>query len=412
MRILTGLFGICLFCCIWISCSSSEDPEFTQAIDLYNQNQLREALPLLQKVTAESGAEADAFAYLAETYRRLGDKENALKAALNALQADSCNSFAHMSLAYLYNPTYGEWPSAERDKAWEHIRKGIECAPDDGNIWRAAWSEAIFRQDEETERKSAKMMISTGFLTPSILAYNRWMLRDLPQNAILLTNGDMDTYPSVALQEAEDFRPDVVVMNYSLLNTRWYQRHMQERYGVKFPFSDEELDNLKPYGDNGKITTVASQIMRAVCLAASKGEFHRPVAISVTVSDYGFLDEIEDHVILKGAYNLLTPKSQDRDLDVTAVKSSLANLNIEDFTGPFTSEMDTSPIRRVYTRKITSNFSHLAVMLINEYLVSDRNEEALAMLDWAERMEKAVIKDPEIGAELSDLRKSIVADTR
>jgi hypothetical protein len=342
----------------------------------------------------------------------LGDKENALKMAENALQIESCNSFAHMALSYIYNPMYGDWPGADRDKAWHHIQQGIECDPGDGNIWLAAWTEAIFKGDKEIESRSLRMMIETGFLTPAILAYNRWMLQHLPQNAVLLTNGDMDTYPAVALQETESFRSDVIVMNYSLLNTRWYQKHLQDRYGVQFPLTDDELDNLYPAKEKGnKVNTVASQIMKELCAARTKGEFEHPVAISITVLDLSFIKGLENHIILKGAYNLLASEPVDINYDIEAVKSSLESLNINDFTGPFTSEKDRSPVRRSYTRSIASNFPNLAILVIEKYSASDRIDEALEMLDWAEEMEKSVIKDPEIDARLKEIRKSITEKT-
>lgn len=412
MRILFKFGVICLLLCLTLTCSSPEEYSLEQARDLYIQDKLEDALPLFQQVTSESGAGADAFAYLADTQRRLGDKENALKSAQEALQIDSCNSFAHMVLSYLYNPMYGEWPGADREKAWQHIQKGIQCDSGDGNIWLAAWTEAIFRGDKEVESKSLRMLVETGFLTPAILAYNHWMLQNLPQNAMILTNGDMDTYPAVALQEVEDFRPDVVVVNYSLLNTRWYQKHLQNRYGVKFPLTDEELDNLYPTKEkHDRLSTVASQIMKEICAARTRGEFDFPVAISITVLDLSFVKNLENHIILKGAYNLLSTEPADINYDIEAIRSSLESLNIGVFTGPFASEMDRSPVRRTHTRKIASNFPNLAILVIEKYIALDRSDEALYMLDWAEQMEKSVIKDPEIKARLKDIRESITDET-
>jgi tetratricopeptide (TPR) repeat protein len=409
---LFSLGVIYMLYCFTLNCSSPGDSSVEQARDLYIQDKLEDALPLLQQVTSEPGAGAEDFAYLAETHRRLGDKENALKEAANALQMDSCNSFAHMALSYLYNPMYGDWAEADREKAWYHIQQGIECDPGDGNIWLAAWTEAIFKGDKEIESRSLRMMIGTGFLTPAILAYNRWMLQHLPQNAILLTNGDMDTYPAVALQETENFRTDIIVMNYSLLNTRWYQKHIQDRYGVQFPLTDDELNNLCPAKEkDNKVNTVASQIMKELCAARTKGEFEHPVAISITVLDLSFIKGVENHIILKGAYNLLASEPVDINYDIEAVKTSLESLNINDFTGPFVSEKDRSPVRRSYTRSIASNFPNLAILVIEKYSASDRIDEALEMQDWAEQMEKSVIKDPEIDARLKEIRKSITEKT-
>jgi hypothetical protein len=80
-------------------------------------------------------------------------------------------------------------------------------------------------------------------------------LQSTPKDAILLTFGDNDTYPLWYAQEVENIRPDLRVINYSLLGTDWYINQLRYKLNESAPadviFSAEQIQ-----GNNRNVVPV------------------------------------------------------------------------------------------------------------------------------------------------------------
>jgi hypothetical protein len=386
-------------------CSDRGPDPMEEGLKLYRQNKLNEALPLLERA-AEKHHDAESEALLAETYRRLRKPDLAAKYAREAIDLDPCNSFAHTVLAWNYNPMYGMWPGVNREMSWDHLMLAADCDSTDGNVWTGIWTEAVYRGDRANQRRALRMMIETGFLTKPLLAYNRWMLGYLPENALLLTNGDWDTYPSVGLQQVEGLRTDVAVVNRSLLNVPWYAMYLKEHYSLPLPYSQEELNALKPVpGSSGRVVHVADQVLEGWLRMAAGGEFTRPIAVSVTVNPADMPQGVTDHLVLAGPYWLWRPETGGVRQDTTLIAESLAGVDPDDFSGSFVSPRDRSPVRITTSDYLVHNISAAALKYAQDLIDANRLPEARAMISWVEEFESKTELGPVSAEEIARLRE-------
>lgn len=121
-------------------------------------------------------------------------------------------------------------------------------------IWCGFGVMGILNFFNKRSKEIALAVSGVCLFVPSLMAYEGWddhdrsgryTARDIARdyldscapNAILFTNGDNDTFPLWYIQEVEQYRTDVRVVNLTLLSTDWFINQMKRKayYGLPIP---------------------------------------------------------------------------------------------------------------------------------------------------------------------------------
>ena len=223
----------------------------------------------------KNGESVEALVNLAMAYDYSGEVEAARIAGRRAVEIGPDNPKALAFLGKMLCKNKGDLENAL--KLLERCR---EVAPDheDGLTTLAAiyLKRGELAKSEEVFRTIFDQRIISRPLQD--YAYN--MLVGLPHSAVLVTNGDNDTFPPLALQAGMDFREDVIVINRSLLNLKAYAEAIFKRY-----------PSIKP---KGKIKPEKGRSLSSTLLQRMVDEHKVPVyfASSVCFEDLGFSPEL------------------------------------------------------------------------------------------------------------------------
>lgn len=383
-----------------VSTKKNITQHLAQAMASYYSNDLQNAYEELAKAIEIDSNNIKALNYYAEVCRRLEQFEESRTSALRVLKLTKCNSFALSTLGNLYMPQYSDWDDIDYDSAWTYYKKAVECDDKEYEGWMGIYIESLRRDNKELEDKSLEMLYKIKFFSDQVLEYNRWMLRSLPQNSILLTNGDMDTYPALALQIVENLRPDVAIANYSLLNLYWYAEKVSKRYNISLPFTYEQAEKIeaKYSEDSTTVLYIGYYIAEYWTKCKEKGELSRPLAFAVTLNNFKFASDKRRKLI--GPAYIYDP-DYNEEFDPDAYEKAMTYLSPEKLKGKMISKMDRSPIRHNDNRhgfpeNIISSYLKCA-----EYLNSNSmKDRARNMINWTLKLAEITEADKELKNEI------------
>jgi tetratricopeptide (TPR) repeat protein len=166
--------------------------------------------------------------------------------------------------------------------------------------------------------------------------YAKNLLASCLPNSVLFTNGDNDTFPLWFMQEVENFRKDVKVVNLSLSNTKWYIHQLADNEPkLTLGFSKDQIDALQPQLNPletpkeielksiGLTITLEGQQQRPyykvqdlVAMNVIQNNFpERPIHVAITVG-MGNMLGFQEYMKMDGMVYTLTNEKYNQAIDV------------------------------------------------------------------------------------------------
>jgi len=279
MRIggLQRAIGVCL---LLVACGVSQAFGQPQPVPKMSERPLEKASYVaLAKQWREyidrHGETADALVNLGMAQRYSGEIEAAGAAGKRAVELEPDNPKALNFYAIILSVSGGD--TAEALRLLERCRA---VAPDYGDALTTLAATHLRGGGLKKAGAVCKTIFERRIVSRPIQDYAYNMLIGLPEGAVLVTNGDSDTFPPLALQAGMDLRNDVVVVNRVLLNLPAYVDSLLREH----PF-------LRPRGAlKAEASANASRSLIERWLVEGKMPLY--FAVSVNMNDLGLLPEM------------------------------------------------------------------------------------------------------------------------
>ena len=271
--------------------------------------------------------------------RPIEEKANFLNSIVDKMEKAIPNS-------YEYN--FIKWMQGGNNfKLLSYLKKAEELGPDRHEHIEdlLVWAES--ERDVAHRDQYAKRWLASGQFSSGMMSYNYNVLMSTPQNGILVTAGDNDTFPAWLLQ-SQGIRRDVTVINTSLIMIESYRQALTRELALPpMSLNMESQESIDAFSKN-----LISQ------LAANKKGY--PVYVALTTAGHETITQsVESKLFLTGLGYLLSNEPVD---NMAMMKQNFEKRFALDYVDhafyPEISEAGVKTINRNYEIPMLKLFEH------------------------------------------------------
>lgn len=277
-----------------------------------------------------------------------------LDAILDEMKKKVPNSYEYNYLVF-YNNGWGWGPEnvPYLEKAYTIDPNRTEAYPDLVVLYET-------RGDSQMTKEILTKWQQLSPASPGVLSWNYNVMATLEPNAIVLTGGDNDTYPKWIMQYVMGIRPDVCVINMSLIMLEAYRNRLFKDAGIA-PFTTQiDSSNYQNFS-------------ALICEHIAKNSGNRPVYVSLSVGENNY-SLVKDSLYLEGMVYKYSPERYD---NIAVLRKNYEKVMLLDYIKvPLTNDIS-QPI----VNNMNLNYIAPFLQLYDHYNLSGEIEKANQLAD-------------------------------
>ena len=234
-----------------------------------------------KQVTESNKKDAEAWLNYYRSARYAGSRQQELDEIMKDIEEHIPGSFTAHYLAYIHS-------NRDVNKGYD-LQKAWLLAPNRKELYKELALFFTWKQDADNLKKTLITWKSLNDIPDALFSYSKNLLLTPSSNAVLITDGEFDTYPLWILQQTERLRTDVTVINLSILHQSDYRRSLFKSAGIQCSYQGIEKKEI--------LQTILRE------------NPSKPIYISLTV-DMQLLTGIEDQLNTEGLAYKVTALSE------------------------------------------------------------------------------------------------------